>query len=136
MPSLHHACTRDSLSLHKVSLRAMQSVSISTGKLQTMSLKWSSLNFSAANSKMYGLYCSSAGDICLDANPIGWIAVTISPLSNVVIYCCDSTAPKPSLHPSVVSMNGVLSNLGAHSTGSEVGTLLSLMNALSCCGIQ
>ena len=53
--SLHCACVTDMVSFANTSLSAWQSVSISTGKPQMVSEKWSSLNFSGANSSKNGL---------------------------------------------------------------------------------
>ncbi|KIJ07635.1 hypothetical protein PAXINDRAFT_61307, partial [Paxillus involutus ATCC 200175] len=54
-------------------------------------------NFSAANSRMYGLYRSSVGDVRLDPKPTGCVVITFSPLGDVDKNCCERTAPNPSL---------------------------------------
>ncbi|KAG2744357.1 hypothetical protein P692DRAFT_20697220, partial [Suillus brevipes Sb2] len=57
----------------------------------------SSLNFSAANSRMYGLYLASVGDVRLDAYAIGCSAVTILPDGKVEVCFWARIAPYPSL---------------------------------------
>lgn len=97
-----------------------------------MSLNLLNVNLHAANSRMNGLYFCSVNDVHLDANAIRCILSTVFPLGNVVLKCCVSTAPKPSLHPSVVMTNGVPSHFGPLSTGSDVSAFLSARNALVC----
>ncbi|KAI0324251.1 hypothetical protein GY45DRAFT_1233977, partial [Cubamyces sp. BRFM 1775] len=61
-----------------------------------MSLNLSKPNFSAANSRMKGLYFSSLVDVLFDANATGCIFVTVFPLGSTVALRCASTAPNPS----------------------------------------
>ncbi|KAF8836076.1 hypothetical protein BDN67DRAFT_911824, partial [Paxillus ammoniavirescens] len=79
---------------------------------------------------------SSVGDVRLEPKPTGCITVLDSPLGSDVVNFCDSTAPYPSLHPSVVRMKGIPSNFGALSTGSETRTCLSCRNAFACRCVQ
>ena len=55
IPSLHRACVTDMVSFANTSLSTWQSVSISTGKPQMVSEKWSGPNFRAVNSSKNGL---------------------------------------------------------------------------------
>src|SRR5271168_1187714 len=97
------------------------------GKPHVVSENLSSMNFSAANSKRKGLYFSSVFDVLLDAEPIGWHFRTTLPLGSVYSNLWDNTAPNASWDPSVVTMKGVPSHLGPHSTGFVVISALRLM---------
>ncbi|KIK32657.1 hypothetical protein CY34DRAFT_66817, partial [Suillus luteus UH-Slu-Lm8-n1] len=57
----------------------------------------SSANFSAANSRIYGLYLASVGDVRLDAYAIGCSAVMTLPDGKVDVCFCARIAPYPSL---------------------------------------
>src|ERR1700678_2295737 len=79
--------------------------------------------FSAANSRMNGLYFSSVGDVRLDEKPMGWTVVFVVPFGSTVVKFCESMPAKLYLHPSVVMTNGVPSYLGPFRTGSLVSEL-------------
>jgi hypothetical protein len=66
-PSHHRACVACSMSFSSMSCSAWQSVSSLTGKPQIISANLSRVNFSAVNSRRYGLYFSSEVDVCLMA---------------------------------------------------------------------
>jgi hypothetical protein len=85
--------------------------------------------FNAANSRMKGLYFSSASDVRLDENVMGWIVVFSVPFGKIVVNFCVSILANPYLHPSVVTMNGVPSYLGPFKIGSQVSATFSLRNA-------
>ena len=106
-PSLHLACVADSLSFIRVSRRAWQSVSTSTGYLYTMSENLLNENFSVANSSRKGLYFSSETDILLEVKVIGCRRVTSFAPGSIDFILCARTPVKASLHLSVVKMNGV-----------------------------
>ena len=96
-----------------------------------MSPNLSRLCFSAANSRMNGIYFSSVGDVRLDENAMGWMVVFSAPLGSTVVNFCVSMPANPYLQLSVVTMKGVPSYLGPLSTGSLVRAIFSLKNARS-----
>ena len=87
--------------------------------------------FNAANSRMNGMYFSSAGDVRLDENPMGWTTVFSVPLGRTVVNFYVTMPANPYLQPSVVTTNGVPSYFGPLSTGSLVRATFSLRNARS-----
>jgi len=56
-------------------------------------------------------------DVRFNANAIGRVFVIILPAGVRMLVHCVRTAPRPSWHPSVVTMNGVPSYLCACRTG-------------------
>lgn len=66
-PSLQQACVVFKLLLRRTSLRAWQSVSISTGEPHMMLLNLSSANFRPANSSRNRLYFASDLDFHFEA---------------------------------------------------------------------
>ena len=101
--SLHLACVELTLSLRRWSRSAWQSVLISTGNPYTMSQNLSRLYLSAANSRMNGLYFSSAVDVRFETNPTGCNLDVSFPLGSTVVCFCVNMPAKPYLHPSVVT---------------------------------
>ncbi|KAG2748527.1 hypothetical protein P692DRAFT_20656223, partial [Suillus brevipes Sb2] len=54
-------------------------------------------NLSAANSKIYGLYLASVGEVHFEAYAMGWSAVMTLPDDKVEVCFCARMAPYPSL---------------------------------------
>ena len=90
MESLHLACVELRVVLSRWSLRAWQLVSNSTRYPQIMSLNLSKQCFSAANSRMNGMYFSSVDDVHFEENPMGWMVTFSGPLGRIVIDFCVS----------------------------------------------
>ena len=117
--------------LTKMSHNAWQSVLISTENPQMISLNLLSVNFGVANSNINGFYFSSAGDVCFKVKAMGWSLVATLPLGRVSMDFWVSTAPKPSLQPSNVTMNSVPLKQGALKMGWVIKTCLRPRNAFS-----
>jgi hypothetical protein len=97
-----------------------------------MSENLSSANLSAANLRRNGLYLALVVDMCLDVKAMGCCFCTTVPSGFVCANHCANIPVNPSLHLSVMTMNGVLSHFGPCKIGSEVIAILRSRNTCMC----